>query len=195
LPTCKPLCLNKECGPDGCGSECGVCGPDFECNEFGVCVEASTADPDPDAVSPPDAVTFDSNQDAVVPPQPDVSGDSVSPDATQAPEAEAGPDVAMSDAHIETTSDGVPNRGCPPGMVLYYGKCSVPKDLEEKDKGSKSGCGVARGDSSGRPLHVFPVMAALFFLIYRSCALRRERARERRSQGWGGATTGFGRSL
>ncbi|MFN8591024.1 MAG: hypothetical protein U0031_06120 [Thermomicrobiales bacterium] len=35
-PTCTPLCLNKACGPDGCGRSCGECDAGETCQD-GVC--------------------------------------------------------------------------------------------------------------------------------------------------------------
>jgi cysteine-rich repeat protein len=29
--TCEPVCLDKQCGSDGCGGECGTCGAGFTC--------------------------------------------------------------------------------------------------------------------------------------------------------------------
>ncbi len=34
---CKPDCLGKKCGPDGCGGQCGVCPPAVSCNGVGQC--------------------------------------------------------------------------------------------------------------------------------------------------------------
>jgi hypothetical protein len=34
---CQPQCYNKECGDDGCGSECGYCGPQSVCNSNNKC--------------------------------------------------------------------------------------------------------------------------------------------------------------
>ena len=30
-------CINQECGPDGCGGECGQCGEGEECSDNGLC--------------------------------------------------------------------------------------------------------------------------------------------------------------
>ena len=35
---CTPDCLNKQCGPDGCGDVCGTCTAPFICNAQGQCV-------------------------------------------------------------------------------------------------------------------------------------------------------------
>jgi hypothetical protein len=34
---CTPNCIDKECGPDGCGGICGKCADPFFCN-FGQCL-------------------------------------------------------------------------------------------------------------------------------------------------------------
>jgi hypothetical protein len=34
---CKPNCLNKECGSDGCGGSCGTCPAGSTCNAGGIC--------------------------------------------------------------------------------------------------------------------------------------------------------------
>jgi hypothetical protein len=35
---CEPNCTGRECGPDGCGSSCGICSGGEECNAVGQCV-------------------------------------------------------------------------------------------------------------------------------------------------------------
>lgn len=37
---CIPSCAGKQCGPDGCGDDCGVCAGDGECTSQGLCTEA-----------------------------------------------------------------------------------------------------------------------------------------------------------
>ncbi len=34
---CAPLCLGKNCGPNGCGGDCGECDEGYECSSQGVC--------------------------------------------------------------------------------------------------------------------------------------------------------------
>ena len=34
---CPPECLDKLCGPDGCGGVCGVCGENESCSTAGIC--------------------------------------------------------------------------------------------------------------------------------------------------------------
>ncbi len=34
---CAPQCTGKECGPDGCGGQCGTCSADKKCNAAGKC--------------------------------------------------------------------------------------------------------------------------------------------------------------
>ena len=41
-PTCSPICVDRQCGPDGCGGACGVCGPGTKCNG-GQCVADTCA--------------------------------------------------------------------------------------------------------------------------------------------------------
>ncbi len=36
---CEPNCLNKDCGPDGCGGKCGECNFGFGCSQEGKCTE------------------------------------------------------------------------------------------------------------------------------------------------------------
>jgi hypothetical protein len=36
-PTCIPSCLNKQCGNDGCGGNCGTCVSGQACNSVGLC--------------------------------------------------------------------------------------------------------------------------------------------------------------
>ena len=38
LDTCQPSCEGKQCGPDGCGGQCGVCPPGLGCDAAGQCV-------------------------------------------------------------------------------------------------------------------------------------------------------------
>jgi len=35
---CIPQCTGKQCGPDGCGGQCGTCLPNQMCDEKGLCV-------------------------------------------------------------------------------------------------------------------------------------------------------------
>ena len=35
---CTPACVNKDCGPDGCGGSCGSCEDDEMCTQAGLCV-------------------------------------------------------------------------------------------------------------------------------------------------------------
>src|SRR5713101_6240310 len=36
--TCVPNCEGRNCGPDGCGGQCGCCAyPDESCSPFGAC--------------------------------------------------------------------------------------------------------------------------------------------------------------
>jgi hypothetical protein len=37
-PGCQPNCANRQCGPDGCGAECGSCSAEQACTSAGVCV-------------------------------------------------------------------------------------------------------------------------------------------------------------
>ena len=39
---CAPNCLNKQCGPDGCGGVCGVCPLTENCNTQGICSDTCT---------------------------------------------------------------------------------------------------------------------------------------------------------
>ncbi|MFH1529378.1 MAG: hypothetical protein ABIK09_01445 [Pseudomonadota bacterium] len=41
---CQTNCNNKDCGPDGCGSSCGVCPAGASCNPGGICV--NTCEPE-----------------------------------------------------------------------------------------------------------------------------------------------------
>jgi len=34
---CTPQCTGKQCGPDGCGGDCGECPPGYECDVYGYC--------------------------------------------------------------------------------------------------------------------------------------------------------------
>ncbi len=46
---CTPNCANKDCGPDGCGGNCGSCPAGASCNIGGICV--NTCEPEcPDGV-------------------------------------------------------------------------------------------------------------------------------------------------
>ena len=38
VPICTPHCSGRECGPDGCGGDCGVCPPGLTCDRDGNCV-------------------------------------------------------------------------------------------------------------------------------------------------------------
>jgi len=39
LSVCEPDCINRECGTDGCGGNCGVCTEQYKCDDNGQCVE------------------------------------------------------------------------------------------------------------------------------------------------------------
>ena len=39
---CEPLCEGKECGPDGCGEQCGECPGGFTCDAAGQCQDGTT---------------------------------------------------------------------------------------------------------------------------------------------------------
>lgn len=43
--TCEPRCAGRECGPDGCGGNCGTCPPGRECSISGQCIDSSSSDP------------------------------------------------------------------------------------------------------------------------------------------------------
>lgn len=43
---CTRSCVNKQCGDDGCGGECGYCYPDEICNEKFVCEVTDICTPD-----------------------------------------------------------------------------------------------------------------------------------------------------
>jgi len=43
--SCVTHCLNKDCGPNGCGGSCGVCPEGKKCSVSGLCINNSSDDP------------------------------------------------------------------------------------------------------------------------------------------------------
>jgi hypothetical protein len=41
-PGCQPACGDRQCGPDGCGGECGPCSAEQACTSAGQCVGSPT---------------------------------------------------------------------------------------------------------------------------------------------------------
>ncbi|MBM4354817.1 MAG: hypothetical protein FJ109_13690, partial [Deltaproteobacteria bacterium] len=163
-PVCKPFCLNKECGPDGCDGVCGECGDGFACNDFGVCAEIVSADPEQDVESTDAATGQDAQPDFS--PAPDGQAEVVNghPD-TAAPLPDTGPDSpSAADASQDVGGDSQTSQGCPPGMVMYYGKCAYPKEAgaPQSDSG-KSGCGAAHGPVPATAVVGLLLLAALLF--------------------------------
>jgi hypothetical protein len=35
---CVPVCVNRQCGNDGCGGSCGICAPGESCDANGRCI-------------------------------------------------------------------------------------------------------------------------------------------------------------
>ncbi len=59
MSACTPQCAGRQCGPDGCGGDCGVCAAGQTCSADGLCAGGATddvlgADGTPDVPSPGD---------------------------------------------------------------------------------------------------------------------------------------------
>jgi hypothetical protein len=170
VTSCPKQCQGKECGPDGCGGECGTCGPGWICSGVGVCQSA-----------PPDCKPDCSNREC----GPDGCGgqcgacgfDEVCVSGICFSEAEAAdldPDVLNSSgAYLngDGSSDLVAQtRGqhCPAGQKMWYGKCVGNNSLPLDDPGGavSGGCGVSPSVPTV-PSNFVPllVLLALFAVI------------------------------
>lgn len=196
---CTPQCQEKDCGPDGCGANCGTCGGDFMCNEAQKCVsppcqpDCTNKECGPDlcsgtcglctppavcsafykCVSPGDDVALlpDKAEDVTV--APDVLFDpGAQPDAGL-PVDPGKPVGDKSQINLDAKNPNL----CPDGFISSYGKCVTgPPISDDAESGT---CSFQSHGSPANPFGVFSlILATLGLLRVQRVDARRYETRE-----------------